>query len=305
MATIAILVNPVRVDAAHLASEIAEWLERRQHEARVFRLAPADRAEGKVPAGDLRDADLSGADLAISLGGDGTFLRLVPLAYRARVPVLGVNFGRLGYLLEVEPAALFATLERALSGDALTEDRLVLAVTVPGGLTHADGDDRSLAGDGVVCPEGERWWVALNEMVVEKTVPGHMVSLSTALDGEELLTYKADGVLVASPTGSTAYNLSAGGPILAPSIPAMVMTPVAPHLAIDRSVVLRADQQATVRVLPPRPAVLVVDGREAGRLSPGAEVVCRVAPGCLHMVRSGDHGFARRLRRALTHGVQE
>ena len=305
MATVAILVNPVRVDAAHLSSEIAEWLERRHHEPRVFRLAPADRAEGKVPAGDLRDADLTGADLAISLGGDGTFLRLVPLAYSARVPVLGVNFGRLGYLLEVEPSALFDTLERTLSGDAAMEDRLVLAITVPGGLTQADGDDRSLSGDGVVCPEGERWWVALNEMVVEKTVPGHMVSLSTALDGEELLTYKADGVLVASPTGSTAYNLSAGGPILAPSLPAMVMTPVAPHLAIDRSVVLRADQQATVRVLPPRPAVLVVDGREAGRLSPGAEVVCRVAPGCLHMVRSGDHGFARRLRRALTHGVQE
>ncbi len=305
MATVVILVNPVRVDARGLASEIAEWLERRRHVARVFRLAPADRAEGKVPAGELRGADLSGADLAVSLGGDGTFLRLVPLAYRAQVPVLGVNFGRLGYLLEVEPAALFGTLERALSGDALVEDRLLLAVTVPGGLTQADGDDRSLVGDGMVCPEGERWWVALNEMVVEKTVPGHMVSLATAVDGEELLTYKADGVLVASPTGSTAYNLSAGGPILAPSIPAMVMTPVAPHLAIDRSVVLRADQQATVRVLPPRPAVLVVDGREAGRLSPGAEVVCRVAPGSFRMVRSGERGFARQLRRALTHGVLE
>ncbi len=305
MATVVILVNPVRVDAGGLASEIGEWLERRRHVARIFRLAPADRAEGKVPAGELHGADLSGADLAISLGGDGTFLRLVPLAYRAQIPVLGVNFGRLGYLLEVEPAALFDTLERALTGHALVEDRLLLAVTVPGGLTQAKGDDRSLVGDGMVCPEGERWWVALNEMVVEKTVPGHMVSLSTAVDGEELLTYKADGVLVASPTGSTAYNLSAGGPILAPSIPAMVMTPVAPHLAIDRSVVLRADQQATVRVLPPRPAVLVVDGREAGRLSPGAEVVCRVAPGSLRMIRPGDGGFARRLRRALIHGMPE
>ena len=305
MAAVAILVNPARSDAALLASQISEWLERRRHEAHVLRLAPADRAEGKVPAGELQDADLSGADFAISLGGDGTFLRLVPLAYRARVPVLGVNFGRLGYLLEVEPEGIFDALGPALSGEAPVEDRLVLAVTVPGGLTQARGDDRSLPGDGVVCPEGERWWVALNEMVVEKTVPGHMVSLETALDGQALLTYKADGVLVASPTGSTAYNLSAGGPILAPSMPAMVMTPVAPHLAIDRSVVLRADQQASVRVLPPRPAVLVVDGREAGRLSPGAEVVCRVAPGCLRMIFTGDRGFARRLRRALTQGVQD
>ncbi len=305
MATVVILVNPARADAARLASEAAEWLAHRHHDAQVLRLAPADRAEGHVPAGDLSGADLAGADLAVSLGGDGTFLRLVPLAYRARVPVLGVNFGRLGYLLEVEPAALFETLERTLADDAPVEDRLLLAVTVAGGLTHAHGDDRSLQGDGVVCPEGERWWVALNEMVVEKTVPGHMVSLATAVDGEEFLSYKADGVMVASPTGSTAYNLSAGGPVLAPNLPAMVMTPVAAHLAIDRSLVLRADQEATVTVLPPRPAVLVVDGREAGRLSPYAEVACRVAPGWLRVVCAGDRKFAGRLRRALTRGVVE
>ncbi len=304
MATVAILVNPTRAAAGRLASETVEWLERRGDVARLFRLAPADRAEGHVPAGDLSGADLSGADLAVSLGGDGTFLRLVPLAYRAGVPVLGVNFGRLGYLLEVEPSALFETMERALSGTAPVEDRLVLAATVSGGLTPAAGDDRSLEGDGVVCAAGERWWVALNEMVVEKTVPGHMVALATAVDGEEFLSYKADGVVVASPTGSTAYNLSAGGPVLAPDLPAMVMTPVAPHLAIDRSLVLRADQEASVRVLPPRPAVLVVDGRESGRLAPGAEVVCRVAPGWLQVVSPRTHGFAAPLRRALTRGLR-
>lgn len=305
MATVVILVNPARPDASRLADETVDWLERRGHMARLLRLAPADRAEGNVPAGDLSGADLSGGDLAVSLGGDGTFLRLVPLAYRARVPVLGVNFGRLGYLLEVEPSALFDTLELTLSGAAPVEKRLMLAVTVADGLTPARGDDRSLEGDGVVCPEGQRWWVALNEMVVEKTVPGHMVALATAVDGEEFLSYKADGVIVASPTGSTAYNLSAGGPILAPNIPAMVMTPVAPHLAVDRSLVLRADQEATVRVLPPRPAVLVVDGREAGRVSPGTEVVCRVAPGWLRVVCAAERRFAPRLRRALDRGVRE
>ncbi|MGH2930048.1 MAG: NAD(+)/NADH kinase, partial [Solirubrobacteraceae bacterium] len=131
----------------------------------------------------------------------------------------------------------------------------------------------------------------------------HMVALATEVDGEEFLSYKADGLVIASPTGSTAYNLSAGGPVLAPNLPAVVMTPVAPHLAIDRSLVLRADQEASVRVLPPRPAVLVVDGREAGRLSPGAEVVCRVAPGWLRVVCAENRGFAGPLRRALTRGV--
>jgi len=300
MATVALLVNPARRDAAALADEAAGWLEGSGHSARVLHLAPAARAEGRVPAGELSGADLSGADVAVSLGGDGTFLRLVPLAYSARVPVLGVNFGRVGYLLEVQPDQLNAALSRTLDGGTAIEERIVLAVTVTGTLTPATGDDRSLPGDGWVCPSENRWWVALNEMVVEKTVPGHMVSLATAVDGEELLTYKADGVLIASPTGSTAYNLSAGGPVLAPDLSAMVLTPVAPHLAIDRSLVLRADQVATIRVLPSRPAVLVIDGREAGRLAPGALVTCRVAPQRLQVVSPTDRGFAGPLRRVLT-----
>lgn len=302
MSEIAILVNPARPDAATLANDTVHWLNGHGHRARLLRLAPAERAEGRVPAGDLSDADLSGADLALSLGGDGTFLRLVPLAYTAGVPILGVNFGRLGYLLEVEPTDLLAVLQRTLAGESPVDERIVLAVTVEGSLTPAAGDDRSLPGDGSICPTDQRWWVALNEMVAEKTVPGHMVRFSTAVDGEEFLAYQADGVLVASPTGSTAYNLSAGGPVLAPRLPAMVMTPVAAHLAIDRSLVLRADQVATVTVLPGRPAVLVIDGREAGRLSPGSTVVCRVASRPLKVVCPGDRGFAGPLRRALSLG---
>jgi NAD+ kinase len=298
---VTVLVNPAREDAARLAHECAGWLGAAGHDVAVLRLGAADRAQGWVPAGDLSGADLAGSDLALSLGGDGTFLRLVPLAYAADVPILGVNFGRLGYLLEVEPAQLRPVLERTLDGRSLIETRVVLAVTVEGEVRNTPGDDRSLPGDGVLCPAGGRWWVALNEMVVEKTVPGHMVGLSTAIDGQPFLSYKADGVLVATPTGSTAYNLSAGGPVLAPDLAAMVLTPVAPHLAIERSVVLRADQSLTVGVLPERPAVLVVDGREAGRLSPGAAVVTRVAPRRLRVVSPDGGGFAARLRSALAH----
>jgi NAD+ kinase len=301
---VAILVNPARSEAASLAESTAHWLADGGHDVTVLRLAPADRALGYVPAGDLSGADLSGADLAVSMGGDGTFLRLVPLAYAAGVPVLGVNFGRLGYLLQVEPSELHDILLRTLAGEVPIERRAVLAVTVDGGFTPTTGDDRSLPGDGVVCAVGERWWVALNEMVAEKTVPGHMVSLSTSFDGEPFLTYKADGVLVATPTGSTAYNLSAGGPVLAPHLEAMVLTPVAPHLAIDRSVVLRSDQTVAVGVRPGRPAVLVIDGREAGRIAPGAEVICRMAPSQLAVVSPANRGFAAPLRTALTRGVQ-
>lgn len=302
MATVALLVNPVRADAAALADKTIAWLEDAGHTARLLRLAPAERAEKRVPAGELSGADLSGADLAVSLGGDGTFLRLVPLAYVAQVPLLGVDFGRVGYLLDVAPSEVRTAITRALDGTAAVEERLVLAVTVDGQHTQALGDDRSLPGDGSVCPTGSRWWVALNEMVVEKTVPGHMVHLCTEIDGEELLAYNADGVLIASPTGSTAYNFSAGGPVLAPNLAAMVLTPVAPHLAIGRSLVLRADQVATIRVLPARPAVLVVDGRETGRLTPGAEVVCQVAPRRLRIVSPTEREFAGPLRRVMTLG---
>jgi NAD+ kinase len=294
MPTVAVIVNGTRAEARRLADDIVPWLEELGHRARVLELGDADRAAGRVPAGDLSGVDLADTDLAISLGGDGTFLRMVPLAYAAKIPVMGVNFGRLGYLLEVEPAQLRAALGRALDGSVALEERTALAVSVNGELTAADGDDRSLSGDG-----DERWWVALNEMVTEKTVPGHMVHLSTAIDGEPFLSYKADGVLVATPTGSTAYNLSAGGPVLSPAMRALVVTPVAPHLSIDRSLVLSPEQVVTVGVLPGRPAVLVIDGREVGRLSPGAEVVCRVAPEPIRFVSFGDRDFAGRLRTTL------
>lgn len=302
MATVAILVNPARTEARQLIADAVPWLAAQGHEAQVLQLPGADRAAGQVPAGDLLGADLSGADLAVSLGGDGTFLRLVPLAYAAGIPVLGVNFGRLGYLLEVAPDRFQEALGRALTGDVAIEERTVLAVTVNGALTSAPGDDRSLPGDGTGRGREGRWWVALNEMVTEKTVPGHMVHLSTAIDGEPCLSYQADGVLVATPTGSTAYNLSAGGPVVSSRLRAMVLTPVAPHLSIDRSLVLQPDQVVTVGVLGGRPAVLVVDGREVGRLSPGAEVACRVAPEPVRFVSLGERGFAGLLRKTLAPG---
>jgi NAD+ kinase len=240
--------------------------------------------------------DLAGAHLAVSLGGDGTFLRLVPLAYAAGIPVMGVNFGRLGYLLEVKPDRLLSALERALTGKALLEERTVLTVTVEGSLTLAPGEDRSLPTD-----DAARWWVGLNEVVVEKTVPGHMVSLSTAIDGEPCLSYKADGVLVATPTGSTAYNLSAGGPVISPRLSAMVLTPIAPHLSVGSSVVLHPDQVVSVGVEEGRPAVLVIDGREVGQLAPGSRVLCRVPEVPVRFVSLGDRGFAGLLRTTLSH----
>lgn len=295
MTTVALLVHPTRPEAAALATQAVRWLEAQGHEARL--LSPPPRGSGGGEPGPAA-ADLAGADLAVSLGGDGTFLRLVPAAHSAGVPVMGVNFGRLGYLLEVAPERFLASLARAVAGEVTIEERTLIAVTVARGLTATGAGDRSAT----VQADGSRRWVALNEMVVEKTVPGHMVGLATAIDGEPSFNYQADGVLVATPTGSTAYNLSAGGPIISPKVSAMILTPVAPHLSIDRSLVLHPDQVVTVAVGEARPAVLVIDGREIGELGPGAEVVCQVAQTPLRVASLGERGFAGLLRSTLAPG---
>jgi hypothetical protein len=135
--------------------------------------------------------------------------------------------------------------------------------------------------------------LALNEVVLEKIDFGHTVRLATSIDGEDVFTYSADGVIIATATGSTAYNLSAGGPILSPALRAMVVTPVAPHLSLDRSLVLTDTQRVTVDDRPDRAAALVIDGQEIGRLEPGATVTCRC-----RRVRCGWCATTPRLRRA-------
>ena len=289
MARVAILLHPARPEAGALAERTVSWLEAQGHTARVLRLTEPDGVAEDGRSGRVSTLRLDGTDLAVSLGGDGTFLRLVPFAHAAGVPVLGVNFGRLGYLLEVEPETFLDALERTLGGRTTVEERCVLEVSTPLDFRPTPGE-----------PTEAGRFVALNEMVIEKTVPGHMVHLSTAIDGEPAFTYKADGVLVATPTGSTAYNLSAGGPVVAPGLRAMILTPVAPHLSMDRSLVLQPEQSVTVTVLGKRSAGLVLDGRQIGGLPPGSEVACRLAAAPVWVVTLGDGGYARRLRTTLS-----
>jgi NAD+ kinase len=291
MATVAILVHPSRVEARDLAAGTAEWLSGQGHRARLLFLDGGDRAVEEHVERPLSEISFRDVDLAASFGGDGTFLRLAPIAAAADVPVIGVNFGRLGYLLELQPGQVREVLARALAGDIIVHDRSALTVTI-----ETDGE-HPVAGADEEHPA--RSWFALNEVVLEKTVFGHTVRLATAIDGEPFLTYSADGLIVATPTGSTAYNLSAGGPVLAPGLRAMVMTPVAPHLTIDRSLVLQPDQDLSVTIMDGHPAVLVVDGNECARLASGTTLTCRVAPRPVRMVSLGDRGFAEVLASTL------
>ena len=200
MATVTFLVHPDRPDALALATDTASWLTERGDVARILQFSGPDRVSEAGTDVELDDVDFGGTTVAVSMGGDGTFLRVVRLAATEDVPVLGVNFGRLGYLPDLLPDQVRGALTKVFEGKAIIEDRCALDVAI---------SDRSL-GDGITA------LLALNEVVIEKIDFGHTVRLATSVDGEEALTYSADGLIVATPTGSTAYNLSAGGPILAP-----------------------------------------------------------------------------------------
>jgi NAD+ kinase len=266
MARIAFAVRPNRPEADALADRAEDWLAARGHE--TVRSLMADRP-----------LDLEGVDLLVSLGGDGTLLRSVNSALATSVPVLGVNLGLLGYLTEVEPAGLVGALERFLDGRYEVEERMTMSVTV----TRADGT-----------VEPELW--ALNEATVEKTVPGHTVRIAASIDGTPFVTYAADGLLLATPTGSTAYNLSARGPLLSPRLRALILTPVSPHMLFDRPLVLDPAQRIHLDVLDPRPAMLVVDGLIVATLEPGATVDCREGDRPARLVTFGSRDFHAILR---------
>jgi NAD+ kinase len=270
MAVVAFVVHPERREAAAAASAAEQWLAARGHRTLRVPDAPASPGEGIAPPPE----PLADVDLAVSLGGDGTMLRTVNAASAKGVPVLGVNLGRLGYLTEVEPSGLHGALERFLAGDYEIEERLTLEVVL-----RRQGDHEP-----VVHP-------ALNEAVVEKTVPGHTVRVALSVSGRPFVTYAADGVLVCTPTGSTAYNLSVRGPILSPQVRALVVTPVSPHMLFDRPVVLEPSEPIDLEVLEPRPAVAVVDGQSVAALQPGDTVSCRQGPLPARFVTFGRRDF--------------
>jgi len=289
VATIAFVVHPERPDAAAIAHQAATWLKERGHRAvEVWDPSPAEdivvlKAPPATQSASGPDTEFdSTIDLAVSLGGDGTMLRTVALACRHGIPILGVNPGRLGYLTEVEPDGLEPALDRFLAGDYGVEERITLEVTLQRGGAEAPAPDPPV--------------VVLNEAVVEKTVPGHTIRVAAAIAGRPLVTYAADGLLVATPTGSTAYNLSARGPILSPGLRALVLTPVSPHMLFDRPLVLEPEQFVRLEVLGPLPAVLVLDGQSSDTLDPGDAVVCRVGPSPARLVTFGPRDFFSILR---------
>lgn len=230
-----------------------------------------DAGVGTALLPDEGDPPSPSADLAlvVSVGGDGTFLRAAVAAAAAGCPVLGVKVGRLGFLTEVDPAEALPLIESVLAGTARIEERLALTVEPVDGAAFAP-----------------QW--GLNEVMVEKQSRHRLIRLAVEVDGAYVTTFSADGVIVASPTGSTAYSFSARGPIVSPGVDSLVLTPIAAHMVFDRSFVLGPGSQVELEVLGEESGILSADGRQSIELPVGARVRIRASSRPARLVRRDD-----------------
>lgn len=221
-------------------------------------------------------------DLVVSLGGDGTMLRAAQLAHAADAPLIGINLGTLGYLTETDRGRESDTVSSILRGDYEIEPRMMLGCVVES------------------AEWGQPELVGLNEVLVERSHGHRLVKLSVTIGGEGLAAFNADGVIVATPTGSTAYALSAGGPIVSPRAECLVLVPVAAHMIFARPFVLAPDETVEIALGDSsQRASLSLDGSIGGDLPPGAKVVVRRHPRPLKLVRVAGPGFLERLRSKL------
>jgi NAD+ kinase len=222
-------------------------------------------------------------------------LRTFDLVAAEGVPVVGVNVGQLGYLTEVEPPGLRMALKRFLAGSYEVEERMLLRIEIDTARPLAE-----VVPEGAAGRRGHRGdptsYLALNETVLEKTPMGHTVRLGVSIDGEMFTPYAADGLIVATPTGSTAYAFSARGPIVEPTHRCLLMTPVSPHMLFDRSLVLAPDARVRIEVLGDRPATLSVDGHNLGTLHRGDAVTTTAAAATARFVTFGPRNFLRILK---------
>jgi NAD+ kinase len=276
----------LRAATPHL-TEIASWLLHRGVEA-VFETATAALMPS-VPSRVLdKPALVSDVGMVVVLGGDGTLLSMADCigAAGSDIPILGVNFGSLGFLTEVTLPELYPSLEAALAGHAPIEERIMLrSTTLRNSAPFADH-------------------IALNDVVVTKGARSRMIDLSVWVGDEFVTRVKADGLIVATPTGSTAYNLAAGGPIIHPTLDALLLTPIAPHTLTNRPIVIPASSPVRVQPLvEERDEVYVTfDGQAGFELRAGDEIrICR-AERTLRLIRPSTRSYFEVLREKLKWG---
>ena len=272
MKRIGILHHPKIVEAEPLAVEVGHWLQTKDLSVWI---------EANWESGAL-DAQLAETDLLLVLGGDGSLLRAARLAIPHHIPVLGINMGRVGFLTEAQPDDWQNRLARVLVGDFWLERRL---------MAHAQ-----LWRNGRSLDE----FTALNDVVIGRGAQARVLRLQLRVDGDVVTTYTADALIVATPTGSTAYAMAAGGPLLPPQLQNFVVVPVAAHLSLDRPLVLHEEAKIAIQVNMDHEATLTADGQQGVALEDGDQIIITKHDEYAAFVRVDSAGyFYRRLLQRL------
>ena len=283
MVRVAIVCKPLKEELSRIVPDLVAWLRQRGYDPLLDH--EAGRYTEAAPSVDRAELPKHNPELIIVLGGDGTLLSVGRIFAATGTPILSVNLGNLGFLTEVRLGDLYATLEGWCHNCHQIEKRAML---------HAE-----LWRNGQV----HSCYEALNDAVVTKGDIARMGDFAVELDGKKVASFRADGVIVSTPTGSTAYTLAANGPILTPDVDAMVVTPICPHLLTLRPIVVRGDASLTVRVEGiPNLALLTVDGQRAVELQLEDEIRCFKSRFTVNLVRLNEGGFFEALRNKLSWG---
>jgi NAD+ kinase len=279
--TVGIVSKPNSAAAANIVPALIEWLRGR---GMAIRIDEQTALYAGVP-GIPRDEVPEGCDLVIVLGGDGTLLAAARAIGRRETPLFPVNVGSLGFLTAITIDELYPELERAFRGEHRIAKRRLLATEV--------------VRDGQVVAAYE----ALNDAVLTKASIARMIDLDAHVDEQFVCAYKADGLIISTPTGSTAYSLSAGGPIIFPSVPAICITPICPHMLTNRPVLV--PETSVIRVIsrsPGESVFLTIDGQVGNPIRDGDTLVCRSSDYTLRLVRPPHMMFFDVLRQKLKWG---
>jgi NAD+ kinase len=283
MPTVAVISKPQKPDLAPILNELILWLRARGFDAILDPVSGTYIQNATiVPRHEMASHR---PELVIVLGGDGTLLAAARVFAKSKVPILSVNLGSLGFLTEVRLSELFSNLEGWTCGQCHIESRAML---------HVD-----IIRDGQLF----RSYEALNDIVVSKGAIARMGDFRVLLGEQLAMSFRADGVIVSTPTGSTAYNLAANGPIMAPDVDAVIVTPICPHLLTIRPMVVHGDAQVNVSVVGvPDQTFLTVDGQEAVQVRVGDNLRCRRSEHTVQLVRLRRDGFFDVLRQKLKWG---
>lgn len=280
MEKIGLIVNNEKEEVPNILRELCGLLEARGQDY-VLTEASAEVLECEVETVPYYELARE-VEVIIVMGGDGTLLKVARNFAASEVAILGINLGRLGFLTDVDIEKLEAGLEQLLNDKYMIEDRMML--------------------EGKVIREGEvvNQVRAVNDLVINKGNFSRLIKLETIVDGEYLTTYPADGLIVACPTGSTAYSLSAGGPIVSPRLDSLIITPICPHTLHSRSIVVNDDEEVTIKVeADHRNIMLTVDGQENLEIMPEDTIKVIKADLVTHLVKLDGYNFYRVLRSRL------